>query len=73
MLQLIIANCCQRCVMQIYDGADMFDIQCAIHHRTVHRVCGRDSILDGISSVVVMSLSVCELLLSLRGRGVCGR
>jgi len=58
LLQLIIANCCQRCVMQIHDGADMFDIQCSIHHRSVWRICRRDSILDGILLYCCASVSL---------------
>ena len=68
LLQLIIANCCRRCVLQIYDGADMLDIQCSVHHRTVHGICRRDSVLDGISCcAVIMSVGLCNGCLTVRG------
>jgi len=56
LLQVINGNCGERCLMQIYDGADMLDIQCSVHHRTVHRICRRDSVLDGICCFIVVNL-----------------
>jgi len=41
-------------LMQVYDGADMFDIQRSLHHSSVHRIRQWNTLLDGRLYVPVM-------------------
>jgi len=63
LLQVMFGNCGERCLLQIYDGADMLDIQCSVDYWTVHGICWRDSVLDGITCFVVFMPWTCWVVI----------